>query len=47
MDNFLKAINTVLVWVVGEKRAKEERRVNTLKLKKTKRKTTRRKSPKK
>ncbi len=43
MNNFMKAINTLMNWIGVDKRTGDERRVKTSKRKRTRRKTQRRK----
>ncbi len=43
MNNFMKAIETLMNWIGVDKRSGDERRVKTSKRKTTKRKYTRRK----
>lgn len=44
LDKFLKAIDDVTTFIIGEKRSGDDRRVKKTKKKTTRRKTTRRKS---
>ena len=44
IDKFLKAIDYVTTFIIGEKRSGDDRRVKKTKKKVTRRKTTRRKS---
>ena len=44
IDKFIKAIDDVTKFIIGEKRSGEERRVKKSKRKYTRRKTTRRKT---
>jgi len=44
IDKFLKAIDDVTTFIIGEKRSGDDRRVKKTKKKATRRKTTRRKS---
>tara|TARA_B100000214_G_C23811548_1_gene555218 strand:+ start:450 stop:593 length:144 start_codon:yes stop_codon:yes gene_type:complete len=44
IDKFLKAIDDVTTFIIGEKRSGDDRRVKKTKKKTTRRKTTRRKS---
>ena len=44
IDKFLKAIDDVTTFIIGEKRSGDDRRVKKTKKKVTRRKTTRRKS---
>ena len=44
LDKFLKAIDDVTTFIIGDKRSGEDRRVKKSKRKTTRRKTTRRKT---
>ena len=44
LDKFIKAIDDVTTFIIGDKRSGSERRTNKSKRKTTRRKTTRRKS---